>query len=238
MGIGRDFGGFLPPFRPLCQGQPPTLFFRLDFRQGRGYFGQIMFSGLVQATGPVLRATSSQGEMKIDIQRPGNKRFQSLKVGDSVCVNGLCLSVEALSSKTMTFHLGKETLKITKRFLPRDWSKEVVNLETPLRLMDFIGGHFVSAHIQGLARLMKKTSYRHSVIWELRFPSPWVKYLRKKSFVALNGVSLTLNDLKKNRGFVCLIPQTLKSTNLGQTKVGESVLFEVDYLSLLVGGRT
>ena len=197
-----------------------------------------MFSGLVQATAPVLRATPSQGEMKIHVQRPGEERFKSLKVGDSVCVNGLCLSVEALSQRTMTFHLGKETLKITGRFLPGDWKSRVMNLETPLRLMDFIGGHFVSAHIQGLARLMKKKTYRHSVIWELRFPTPWVKYLRKKCFVTLNGVSLTLNDLKKNRGSLCLIPQTLKSTNLGQTKVGEGLLFEVDYLSLLVGGRS
>ena len=184
-----------------------------------------MFTGIVQAISPVLSNQAHKGERKIQIQRPS--LFSNVKMGDSVAVDGVCLTVELLTATSIGFHLSFETLKIT------GWDRQslkgqVMNLERALKWGDSIGGHFVTGHVDGMAKVMAVKTHGDSRFIEIQVPAEFQKYLWKKAFISFNGVSLTINEVKKNSLFLCLVPETLKRTNLKNLKAGATVTFEVD----------
>ncbi len=186
-----------------------------------------MFTGIVKSVRSVLQVTEHKGELKIQVETPADPSFSGLKAGDSVAVDGVCLTLEAISSEIMRFHLGHETLKIT------GWNRQKlkdkkVNLEPALRLGDFIGGHFTSGHIDGMAETLSYTLKGDSLLMEIKVPSEFKVYFWKKAFIALNGISLTVNKMDDNRVFVCLVPETRKQTNLSSQKPGSLLTFEVD----------
>ena len=193
-----------------------------------------MFTGIIKAVSPVTQVTEHKGELKIQIQHPQQKDFTSLKIGDSVAVDGVCLTLEHISSEGMGFHLGHETLKVTK------WSVDIlkdklVNLEPPLKVGDFIGGHFMSGHVDGLAQVIDREKQSGgSVLISLKLSIKDNILLHKKAFIALNGVSLTINEVNPTGSdpsniSICLVPETLKRTNLHLQKTGDYLTFELDH---------
>ena len=182
----------------------------------------------MKGVGAVLEVKECAPEFKIRVEKPKGDDFSELKTGDSVAVNGVCLTLEEISSGMMQFHLGHETLKITK------WNKEKlqnqkVNLEPALKMGDFIGGHFISGHVDGMAEVIKCISKGESLLMEVKVPSEFKSYFWKKAFIALSGVSLTVNEVRENQISVCLIPETLHRTNLLKQEPGSLLTFEVDH---------
>lgn len=186
-----------------------------------------MFQGIVEQKGKILSHFGRS--LTIAPTRPW-----SAKDGDSVAVNGVCLTVCGRAKKTLTFDLGEETLKITSlQFLK---AGEWVNLEKPVKLGSPIHGHIISGHVEGTATVVKIAP-----LMQVQLKGNW-NYVWKKGSLALDGVSLTINEVKKNKDGqlldFCLIPETLRRTNLGFKKPGDLVNIETDYLAKLLGGLT
>ena len=195
-----------------------------------------MFTGIVKSVCPVLEVTEHKEQLKVKVEKPSQPDFSHLKAGDSVAVDGVCLTLEKCLPETMSFHLSYETLKIT------GWSREKlkgrkVNLEPALRMGDFIGGHFISGHVDGMAEILDCTEKGDSLLMEIKVPDEFKNYFWKKAFISLNGVSLTVNEVKDSQLSICLIPETLKRTNLSDPVPGSFLTFEVDSWSrALVSG--
>ena len=193
-----------------------------------------MFTGVVQAVSSITKAEDCKKEIKIQVLRPKNQAFKKLKAGDSIAVSGLCLTLERITPRVMHFHLGQETLKIMQWKKVQDLKGRLVNLEAPLRWGDFIGGHFMSGHVNGLVRILScKKQPGGSCVLKISLPKIKKKcFLWKKAFIALDGVSLTVNSLDKTGFFVCLVPKTLKNSTFSAKKTGDKLAFELDYGSV------
>lgn len=183
-----------------------------------------MFSGIIEATAPILSVDSRGDLLTISVQRPSN--FDDIKLGDSVSTNGVCLTVENFSSSHLQFTLGAETLKVT------GWQKEnlvaqELNLERSLRFGDRMHGHFVSGHVDATTKVL---SVERGESWILQLSKQTLnsKMLWSKGSVALQGVSLTVNDVTEKYFSVCLIPETLLRTNLKNLNPGDLINVEYD----------
>ena len=184
-----------------------------------------MFSGIVETTSTVRSTQADAALVRITLDRP--QTFDDIKIGDSVAVNGVCLTLEMFTSTTMTFALGPETLKIT------GWSAEgvkerVVNLERSLRLSDRVHGHLVTGHVDAGAQIIQIERKGETQWMVLETPDGLRPYIWYKGSVTLDGVSLTVNQAESGKFQVGLIPETLKRTNLGLLKPGARVNLEID----------
>jgi riboflavin synthase len=187
-----------------------------------------MFSGIVEVQGQILTARRDQGLVFIDVERPTD--FSDLKIGDSICTSGVCLTVESFNEKSIRFALGGETLAIT------GWSEgllqgKAVNLERSLRLGDRIHGHMVSGHVDATGEVVLVKDLGGSVQVDIKAPESIAQYVWKKGSWAVNGVSLTINDVSQGVVSQCLIPETLRRTNLGNVQVGDRVNLEIDMMA-------
>jgi len=187
-----------------------------------------MFTGLIQATAPVLKVKTQNQLLQIYLKRP--LFFRSLKEGESICVDGICLTLEKFDSKSMRFCLAPETLKITA-WTPQKIKKKIFNLERSLTLKSLVGGHLVTGHGDGKAVVKKIIKKGKSCIVQISVPKKFKKFFWKKGYIALNGVSLTINRVQLQKLDICLVPETLKATNLVLIKKGDHLIFEVDYIS-------
>lgn len=185
-----------------------------------------MFSGIVEATSKIVRTQENQGTVVLTISRPQD--FNDLLPGHSVCVNGVCLTVEKLSEGEMEFSLAKETLRITG-WTSSNLNGQEVNLERSLQFGDRVHGHMVTGHVETVAEVLKKEIFGLSTVITFNLPNKIKKYLVQKGSVAINGVSLTVNNVDKGEFSVCLIPETVKRTNLGSLEVGSVVNIEADH---------
>lgn len=184
-----------------------------------------MFSGIVETQARVLNVTRDRELIRIAVERPSE--FKDLSVGDSICSNGVCLTIETHDEKKMTFALGAETLKIT------GWNESKLenaslNLERSLKMGDRIHGHLVSGHVDAVGTVKKVEDLGGSTQIEIETPSEVLALVWKKGSWAVNGVSLTVNDVQGSMVSVCLIPETLSRTNLSALKPGDVVNLEVD----------
>lgn len=189
-----------------------------------------MFTGLVQSLAIVT---------KIELQDPGARLVIEepliavrAAVGDSIAVNGCCLTVVNIDDSHMSFDAGPETLSRTNlgQLSPGDR----VNLETSLRLGDQIGGHLVTGHIDGIGAVdSREDDAEWSTFW-FRAAAPLMRQMASKGSVAVDGVSLTLVDVEAERFSVALIPHTLRVTTLGQRRPGDMVNLETDVLAKYV----
>lgn len=187
-----------------------------------------MFSGLVEEMSPVLGLKGDGSLIELTLKRP--RSFKSLKRGESICGDGVCLTLEKFDKNKMSFSLAPETLKITGWNL-KNLKNKVFNLERSITLQSAIGGHLVSGHVDGKALVKKIQKKGGSRILQIEIPKEFQDFFWKKGFVALNGVSLTINQSQARTLELCLIPETLKLTNLSFLKSGDSLNFEVDYMS-------
>lgn len=187
-----------------------------------------MFTGLVQALGTVRVAESDgHGGRRFGVAEPGIAR--QLSIGESVAVNGACMTVVASNADWFVFEAGPESLARTTlgELLPGD----TVNLERALRAGDLLGGHFVSGHIDCVGRVAERVvNGEWETVW-FSFPNEYGELLVEKGSVAVDGVSLTVVDVEADRFSVMLIPHTRTMTTLGPKPVGAAVNLEFDLLA-------
>lgn len=186
-----------------------------------------MFTGIVQGTGIISWLEASRQFAQIGIQFPENLLIH-LKIGASVSVDGVCLTVVRQENARVYFDIVAETLNCTTlRYLTLN---QTVNLERALKIGDEMGGHQLSGHVIGTAQLSEiETPSPLQRKFHFNCPTEWSDYLFPKGFVAINGVSLTLVDSTPGQFSVHLIPETLRLTNLGSLQVSDTVNIEIDY---------
>lgn len=187
-----------------------------------------MFSGIVEAVMPIESSEELQNAYRIKIKKPSD--FNDIKLGDSIACDGVCLTVEAFDDKHMTFALAAETIKVLQ-WNPQSWLGKQVNLERSLRFGDRIHGHLVTGHVDSLGKVSRAALEGESFFLDVQVADSILPYVWKKGSVTLNGVSLTVNELSGNTVSVCLIPETLKRTNLGEVKIGGMINVEPDYMA-------
>jgi riboflavin synthase len=196
-----------------------------------------MFTGIVAGRGRVKRAREQRGVFELVIEARDVAR--QLEVGDSVAVNGVCLTATHTSRKAFTTQAMDETLaRTTISELHRG---SVVNLELPVRLADRLGGHLVQGHVDGVASVVRTQQENGSRRLWLTGEQDLLRYLVPKGSVALDGVSLTVAEVDRTTFQVALVPHTLEATNLSEVDVDDRVNVEVDvlakYVERLVEGR-
>jgi riboflavin synthase len=189
-----------------------------------------MFSGIVEALGQVVAIISEPPGCRLVIEE--SIIADTVKVEDSIAVNGCCLTVIEKKDNTFAFQAGPETLARTN--LGTLVSGSPVNLERALALGDRLGGHFVSGHIDGQAELAKVDNHGDWQDYFFAIPQELAVQMASKGSVAVDGVSLTLVRCEPNMFSVALIPYTLKVTTLGQCRIGDKVNIETDILAKYV----
>ncbi len=188
-----------------------------------------MFTGIVEGIGKVKKiskATKNRSaiQMIVDLGKHG----KGLKIGQSVALNGVCLTVTKLSKTGCTFEMIDETTKKTD--LGNRKPGGIVNIERSLKAGDRLEGHFVLGHVDGVGVIKKiQKKPKEIQIW-FEVPKKLSKYVVKKGSIAIDGISLTVVDTKKNLASVCLIPHTIEVTNFKTKKIGDKVNIETDIL--------
>lgn len=193
-----------------------------------------MFTGLIENIGEVI-SVSRIGEGAKLIIRP--KINMELEIGDSVAVNGVCLTVSErrtclpdrqAQNAELSFDISPETMRSTN--LGELKLNDKVNLERALRLNDRLGGHIVTGHVDGVGVIKNKRQEGDYTIYTFEAPPEILKYTVKKGSVAVDGISLTVNSIDSKSFSVAIIPHTLKATNIGDKDIGDKVNLEVDII--------
>jgi riboflavin synthase len=189
-----------------------------------------MFTGLVEALGTVQRVEADGAGRQLILHAP--TLADGAALGDSVAINGACLTIVELADGRLSFQAGPETLRLTN--LGELKAGDRVNLERALRVGDRLGGHLVQGHVDGLGRLAER--FRQGA-WEMVWfecPAALAQQMVPKGSIAVDGVSLTLVDVTADRFSVALIPHTLDHTTLGFKQPGATVNLETDLLAKYV----
>jgi riboflavin synthase len=189
-----------------------------------------MFTGLVEEVGNVLWIRATDQGTQLQIAAPHTA--EHVRTGDSVAVNGCCLTVTAHRSGQVTFDLLEETMDRTNL---KDLRREsLVNLERPLSAEGSIGGHFVQGHIDCATRILvfDRTGKDHRL--EIELPTEFAHYVAYKGSIAINGISLTVAEVLPESLAVWIIPHTIRATNLEAAKAGDRVNVEFDILAKYV----
>jgi len=175
-----------------------------------------VFTGIVQAVGRIVRVAPFEIET-------GSLGLSDVAVGDSICVQGACLTVTALTQRGINADVSAETLAVTAG-LDRPGA---VNLEKALRMGDSLGGHLVTGHVDGVAEVVA----REGSVFTFRLPRALARYVARKGSVCVDGVSLTVNRVEGDTFEVNLIPHTLQVTTLSRLAAGVKVNLEVDLIA-------
>lgn len=185
-----------------------------------------MFTGLVAAVGAVRKAALTAGGRRLTIDA-GELGMRDVAVGDSIAVNGVCLTVVARQRRSFECDVSRETLACTAGFSVGDR----VNLEKAMRLDDRLGGHLVSGHVDGVGAVRRIGRAGDNRVMTVKAPAGLARYIARKGSIAVDGVSLTVNAVKGAEFSVNLIPHTLGATNLGGLRAGDPVNLEVDMMA-------
>ncbi|HEV3004470.1 MAG TPA: riboflavin synthase [Pirellulales bacterium] len=189
-----------------------------------------MFTGIVQTLATVASVRAEPPGKRLVVCAP--REAAAARVGDSVAVNGCCLTVVEITGELLVFEAGPETLRRTNLGVLAAGSQ--VNLETSLRIGDALSGHFVTGHIDGTGSLARRSDDGDwSTCW-FECPADLTRQMASKGSIAVDGVSLTLVDVVRGRFSVQLIPHTLAVTTLGCRQLGDRVNLETDLLAKYV----
>ncbi len=183
-----------------------------------------MFTGIIAHIGKFVSLERSSSTLTIECDLPGK-----VKIGDSVAVNGACLTVIEIGERRCRFNLSKETLQLANF---GDLSRgDYLNIELPLTLQDFLSGHLVSGHLDGVVRVKAIDKNSRGAAFSFIYQNKqWARFLVHKGAVTLNGVSLTITAARSSDFSVAVIPHTLHTTNLEYLKTGERVNIELDLI--------
>ncbi len=196
-----------------------------------------MFTGIIESMGAVRRITRKGEDAQLFVDTTMN--LDDVKIGDSIAINGVCLTVTDKTGSIFSADVSAETLaRTTIKSLK---SGEMVNLEKSLRLNSFLGGHLVLGHVDGLGRIQEKVKKANSIQFGVEIDNELCRYVVEKGSVAVDGISLTVNRCEKNRFYVNIIPHTARNTTLEFKKVADPVNIETDiiakYLEKLLNPR-
>ena len=188
-----------------------------------------MFTGIIEGLGTIKKLDKntkirSAAKMQVDL----GKLAKGLKAGHSVAINGVCLTVTKISKNQAEFEMIGETIKKTD--LDALELGDKVNIERSLKVGERMEGHFVLGHIDDIGKIIKIEKKPTEIKFWIELPKDLARYVVKKGSIAIDGISLTLVDVIKNKISVCIIPHTMKITNLGSKKIGDKVNIETDVL--------
>ncbi|NLO22676.1 MAG: riboflavin synthase [Syntrophomonadaceae bacterium] len=189
-----------------------------------------MFTGIIEEIGQVQQIKRGQKSFSLSIKAA--KALEELKLGDSIAVNGVCLTVTGYSGASFEADVMPETYQGTT--LKTLSSGSPVNLERALRLSDRLGGHLVQGHVDGIGTIINKTVEDIAILYHIEAPPGILKYVVAKGSIAVDGVSLTVVEVDKRSFSVSLIPHTAKLTILGWKREGERVNLETDIIGRYV----
>ena len=185
-----------------------------------------MFTGITTNLGEIIKITSSKNP---EFYIKSDLKLYDIKIGSSIMCSGICLTVIKKKSNMFVVNISEETMKVTNS---SSWKiGSFVNLEKSLKIGDELGGHLVTGHVDSISRIKKLIKLEKSYLFHFSIPLSLKKFICRKGSVTLDGVSLTVNEVKKNTFTINLIPHTIKHTTLGHLKEGDSVNIEVDILA-------
>lgn len=196
-----------------------------------------MFTGIIEAVGLIEKITPRGKDISLQIQT-GKLNLADVQLGDSIASNGVCLTVVQLGASYFVADLSAETL--AKSNFQSASVGQKVNLEKAMLPTTRFGGHMVSGHVDGLAKIIRREAVGRAIEFWVEAPKALAKYLAKKGSVTIDGISLTINDVTDQRFKLTIVPHTAQQTTLADATVGQWVNLEVDviarYLERLVMG--
>lgn len=186
-----------------------------------------MFTGIIEENGVIKSIENKESSSVLTIG--SDSAFLDVKKGDSMAINGTCLTVVDFTKDQATFEIGPETLKKTSLGLLK--ADEKVNLELPLRMLDRLGGHFVQGHVDTKGKMVSMEDKGDTAWMIIEVDPEFEKYLTPKGSIAIDGISLTIAEITGNQIGIMLMEYTLKKTNLANKKSGDIVNIEFDMLA-------
>lgn len=189
-----------------------------------------MFTGLVETQGIITRADRVAGGAQVEVYAPEFGR--DMAIGDSIAVDGACLTVARFIRGAFVADVSDETLEKSTLSSLRQGSK--VNLERALRLSDRLGGHLVTGHVDGIGRLLLRHPAGNSTVYQFQIPGSLLEYVVPKGSIAIDGISLTIAQIKGESIAAAVVPHTEASTTLREKAIGAGVNVEVDMMAKYV----
>jgi len=189
-----------------------------------------MFTGIIEEIGKIKGKRYKGNGCEIIIE--GDKIFEDLKIGDSISVNGVCLTVEVIKNKNFSVSLSSQTLKNTN--LGEIKVGEYVNLERALKIGDRIGGHFLTGHVDFKTKIYSFKKEGEFYLMRILIPKEYKKFIVKKGSIGIDGISLTIAETFENGIIIYLIPFTIENTNLKYKKEGDFVNIEIDIFAKIL----
>ncbi|WP_206860025.1 riboflavin synthase [Lysobacter changpingensis] len=197
-----------------------------------------MFTGIIEGVGRLASLEHRGGDVRLTVD-VGTLAFDAVRLGESIAVNGVCLTVIEYGARSFAADASNETLALTT--LGALAVGDAVNLERAMRPTDRLGGHLVSGHVDGLGRVERIEPDARAQRWRFSAPAPLLRYIAKKGSICVDGVSLTVNEVDDAGFEVALIPHTVAHTRFAHTQVGDAVNLEIDlvarYVERLLAGR-
>ncbi|MDR0183558.1 riboflavin synthase [Lysobacter arvi] len=197
-----------------------------------------MFTGIIEGVGRLASLEHRGGDVRLTVD-VGTLAFDAVQLGESIAVNGVCLTVVEFDARSFAADASNETLALTT--LGTLAVGDAVNLERAMRPTDRLGGHLVSGHVDGLGRVERIEPDARAQRWRFSAPAPLLRYIAKKGSICVDGVSLTVNEVDDAGFDVALIPHTVAHTRFADTRVGDAVNLEIDlvarYVERLLAGR-
>ena len=194
-----------------------------------------MFSGIVQTVGKIESIKAKNNIKTIRIETHGDY-LKDIAIGQSVSVDGVCLSLVKKNNEYCEFEAVEETINRTTLGSYNQGTK--VNLEKSLKFGDTVGGHFVSGHIHTRGRIVEVELVGESKNILVEIEEKWIKYLTEKGYISVNGASITIGKVSKNTFYIHLIPETLKTTNLDELVYDSYVNLEFDQTTIAIVDTT
>lgn len=189
-----------------------------------------MFTGIIEELGIIKGIRTQSGGMRLSVS--GNVVSEGMRIGDSIAVNGACLTVVEINGVLFSADVSKETVDKTNLVKLRVGDK--VNLERPMRLSDRLGGHLVAGHVDAAGVIRGLIKKGDASVFTFEAPKEVMRYLIYKGSVAIDGISLTVNEVQGNRFSITIIPHTAGMTTLGFKKTGDVVNIETDMIGKYV----
>ncbi|TCJ16669.1 riboflavin synthase [Rubrobacter taiwanensis] len=189
-----------------------------------------MFTGIVEEAGRIVELDRDERLARLVVR--SEVVFEDAKVGDSICVSGVCLTVNRREGRNLTFYAMPETLRRTA--LKRLEVGRAVNLERAMTPQSRFGGHIVQGHVDGVGEVVRVSPEGEAGIWEFSAPESVLRYTVEKGSICVEGISLTVVSVNEVTFTVSILPQTEQATNLGELEVGDPVNLEADVIGKYV----